>query len=51
VEKVQKHQHTTPEEDREILQLMKTAVLRLTGPQRERLQALYQKAVEAAGAV
>ena len=29
VEKVQKHQHTTPQEDREILQLMKTAVLRL----------------------
>ena len=50
VEKVQKHQHTTPQEDREILQLMKTAVLRLTAPQRSRLQALYQKAVEAAGA-
>jgi hypothetical protein len=51
VEKVQKHQHTTPQEDRLILQLMKTAVLRLTAPQRARLQALYQKAVEAAGAV
>lgn len=50
VEKVHKHQHTTPQEDREILQLMKTAVLRLTAPQRARLQALYQKAVEAAGA-
>jgi hypothetical protein len=48
VEKVQKHQMTTPQEDRDMGQLMKTAVLRLPAHQRERLQALYQKAVEAA---
>ena len=48
VDKVRKHQLTTPEEDREMGQLMKAAVLRLTPPRRARLQALYQKAVEAA---
>jgi hypothetical protein len=48
VEKVQKHQLTTPDEDRDMGQLMKAAVLRLPAPKRARLQALYQKAVEAA---
>ena len=48
VDKVQKHQMTTPQEDREMGQLMKEAVLRLPAPKRERLQVLYQKAVEAA---
>ncbi len=48
VEKVQKHQLTTPTEDRDMGQLMKAAVLRLPEPKRARLQVLYQKAVEAA---
>ena len=48
VEKVQKHQHTTPSEDGDMAQLMKAAVLSLPEPKRTRLQALYQKAVEAA---
>ena len=38
---------TTPQEDREMGLLMKDAVLRLPAPKRERLQVLYQKAVEA----
>jgi hypothetical protein len=48
VEKVQKHQLTTPDEDRDMGQLMKAAVLRLPEKKRERLQVLYQRAVEAA---
>jgi hypothetical protein len=48
IDKVQKHQMTTPQEDREMGQLMKAAVLRLPAPKRERLQVLYQKAVAAA---
>jgi hypothetical protein len=48
VEKVQKHQMTSPQEDRDMGQLMKAAVLRLPAAKRERLQALYQRAVEAA---
>jgi hypothetical protein len=46
VDKVQKHQLTTPAEDREMAQLMKAAVLRLPEPKRTRLQVLYEKAVE-----
>lgn len=49
VEKIQKHQLTEPQEDREMSQLMKAAVLRLPDAKRTRLQALYQKAVETAG--
>ena len=49
VEKVQRHQLTDPQEDREMAQLMKAAVLRLPDAKRTRLQALYQKAVETAG--
>ena len=49
VEKVQRHQLTNPQEDREMAQLMKAAVLRLPDDKRTRLQVLYQKAVEAAG--
>jgi hypothetical protein len=48
VDKVQKHQMTTPQEDREMVLVMKDAVLRLPAPKRLRLQVLYQKAVEAA---
>ena len=49
VEKVQGHQLTNPQEDREMAQLMKAAVLRLPDAKRTRLQVLYQKAVETAG--
>ncbi len=48
VDKVQKHQLTNPQEDREMSQIMKAAVLRLPEAKRTRLQALYQRAVEAA---
>ena len=49
VEKVQRHQLTNPQEDRDMAQLMKAAVLRLPDAKRIRLQALYQKAVETTG--
>jgi hypothetical protein len=42
VEKVQKHQMTSPQEDRDMALLMKAAVLRLPAPS-ERLQVLYQR--------
>jgi hypothetical protein len=41
-------QATTPQDDKEMGQLMKSAILRLRAPQRQRLQALYEKAVRAA---
>jgi len=48
VEKIQKHQMTNPQEDREMSQVMKAAVLRLPEAKRTRLQALYEQAVRAA---
>ena len=41
-------QISTPQTDREMSALMKDAVLKMPGPQRARLQAVYEKAVTAA---
>jgi hypothetical protein len=48
VEKVRAHQLTSPQEDREMQQLMKSAVLRLPAGRRLRLQALFERAVQEA---
>ncbi len=41
-------QISTPELNREMSAIMRTAVLKMPGPQRARLQALYEKAILAA---
>jgi hypothetical protein len=46
-ERVRARRLTRPEEDREMCQLMKSAVLRLSPPRLARLQALYEKAIRA----
>jgi hypothetical protein len=45
VDRVRARQSTSPQEDREASSLMKAAVLRLGAGQRQRLQALYEKAI------
>jgi hypothetical protein len=47
VDRVRASQATTPQEDREMSSLMKTAVLKLPDGRRLRLQALYEKAIAA----
>jgi hypothetical protein len=44
-DRVRGHESTSPQEDREMCQLMKTAVLKLPTLRRLRLQALYEKAI------
>ncbi len=46
-ERVRARRLTRPEEDREMCQLMKSAVLKLSPPRLARLQALYEKAIRA----
>jgi hypothetical protein len=47
VDRVRAQQATTPQEDREMSSLMRTAVLKLSEARRLRLQALYAKAIAA----
>jgi hypothetical protein len=49
VERVRAQQLTSPEDDREMSQLMKGAVLRLPPAKRERLQGLYERAIRSVG--
>jgi hypothetical protein len=46
--RVRNGQSTTPQEDKEMGQLMKSGIQRLSAAQRQRLQALYEKAVRTA---
>jgi hypothetical protein len=48
IDRVRGRRATTPQEDREMCGLMKTAVLHLPVATKQRLQALYEKAVRAA---
>ncbi|MFI5184652.1 MAG: hypothetical protein ACHQNV_09650 [Vicinamibacteria bacterium] len=48
IDRVRGRRATTPQEDREMCGLMKSAVLRLPAAMRQRLQALYEKAIRAA---
>lgn len=45
IDKVRAGESTSPQDDREMAGVMKGAILRLSPPRRERLQALYEKAV------
>jgi hypothetical protein len=45
IEGVRERQPTTPEDDREMSRLMKTAVLKLAPAKRARLQALFEQAI------
>jgi hypothetical protein len=45
IETVRARQPTTPEDDREMSRLMKTAVLKLTPAKKARLQALFEQAI------
>jgi hypothetical protein len=47
IDRVRGHRATTPQEDREMCGVMKGAVLRLPPATRQRLQALYEKAIRA----
>jgi len=44
-QRIREHRLTTPEDNREMAQLMKTGVLKLSPARRARLQALYEKAI------
>jgi len=46
VDRVRNRESTTPQEDREMVQLMKAAVMKLPAMRRLRLQAYYEKAVK-----
>jgi hypothetical protein len=45
IESVRERQPTTPDDDREMSRLMKTAVLKLSPAKRARLQALFEQAI------
>ena len=48
MERIRGNQVTLPQEDREISAMVRDSVLKLPEPQRQRLQALYEKALSAA---
>jgi hypothetical protein len=48
IDRVRGHRATTPQEDREMCGVMKGAVLHLPAAMKQRLQALYEKAIRAA---
>ncbi len=48
IDRVRGHRATTPQEDREMCGVMKAAVLHLPPAMKQRLQALYEKAIRAA---